>query len=189
METLLTPFTSYEFNWGAFEVSILFACAGVEIGLVYVLIHFISKKFRDQAVLLFGYIILSIASLIGVIMVPIAVPGTTTYLPVFLIFVILDVFALPLIVVTTTSLFTRQTDDDQQGISQGIQRGIVNIAAIVGPLYSGLLLQNLWIMLIIMFAIVLFATAVIVYAYRLFPEKPTDETSALLPPVKTDENP
>lgn len=116
-------------------------------------------------------------------MIPIAEPGTTKYLPVFLIFVILDVFALPLIVVTTTSLFTLQTNDDQQGISQGIQRGIVNIAAIIGPLYSGLLLQNLWIMLIIMFAIVLFATALIVFVYGSFRSRTTDESSALLPPV------
>ncbi len=104
-------------------------------------------------------------------------------LPVFLLFVILDVFSLPLIVVTTTSLFTQQTHDDHQGIGQGIQRAVVNLAAIVGPIYAGLLLSTVWIMLLSMFIIVLIATILIAVFFRKFESKTPDELAALLSPI------
>lgn len=131
-------------------------------------------------ILFVGYIILSIACLIGVIIVPFITPNSTKYLPVFLLFVGLDVLALPLIVVTTTSLFTRNTQQEYQGIGQGIQRSIVNFATVVGPLYAGALLQHTWIMIFSMFIIILLATILIGFVYRRFRVRGLDETSALI---------
>jgi len=118
-----------------------------------------------------------------VIILPLSTPHSDKYLPVFLLFVIMDVFALPLIVVTTTSLFSQETKNEQQGIGQGIQRAVVNTAAVIGPLYAGALLETIWIMLLSMFIIVVIATILIGSVYRSFRPKTTDELSALIPPV------
>lgn len=179
---MLTPFTNKQFGWEELEVSILFAVAGIEIALVYLTLHFLAKKFSDQSILLVAYIILTIACLIGVIILPFAPVGSKKYIPVFLLFVAMDIFALPLIVVTTTSLFTQNTRHDQQGIGQGIQRFVVNIATVVGPLYAGALLISAWIIIASMFVIVLFATVLVIIVYRSFQSTTIDESSALIPP-------
>lgn len=187
LETTLTPFTNQQFHWHELQVSIVFAVAGIEITLVYVALHYLTKKFLDQSILLFGYILLSFACIIAVVILPFSEPGSQKYLPVFLIFVALDILALPLIVVTSTSLFTQQTNSEDQGIGQGIQRFVINAATVVGPLYAGSLLQFTWLMLCIMSFIVLFATLLIIIIYRSFQSKTDDESSALIRPVNPDQ--
>jgi len=186
LETTLTPFTNYQFNWQELQVSILFAVAGVEITLIYVVLHYATKKFRDQSILLFGYILLSLACLIGVIILPFSEVGSQKFLPIFLLFVALDILALPLVVVTSTSLFTQQINQDQQGIGQGIQRFVISVATVVGPLYAGGLLQLTWLMLCSMFVIVLFGTFLIAIVYRSFRTTTNDELSALISPVNNN---
>jgi ceroid-lipofuscinosis MFS transporter 7 len=185
LETTLTPFTNQQFHWHELQVSILFAVAGIEITLVYICLHFLTKKCRDQSILLFGYILLSFACLIAVIILPFSEAGSHKYLPIFLIFVALDILALPLIVVTSTSLFTQQINNDEQGIGQGIQRFIISVATVVGPLYAGSLLQSTWIMLCSMLFIVLLGTILLVTIYRSFKSKHDEELSALIRPINT----
>lgn len=181
----MTPFTNHQFNWQELQVSILFAVAGIEIVLVYIVLHFITKKFRDQSILLFGYLILSLACLIAVSILPFSETGSNQYLPFFLLFVALDILALPLIVVTSTSLFTQQINENEQGFGQGIQRFVISLATVVGPLYAGSLLQSIWMMLSIMTLIVLFATFLIIIAYRSFRSKCDEESSSLIRPINT----
>ncbi len=185
LETTLTPFTNQQFNWHELQVSILFAVAGIEITLVYVSLHYITKRCPDQSILLCGYFLLSVACLIGVIILPFCEPGSHKYLPIFLIFVALDILALPLIVVTSTSLFSQQINDDEQGIGQGIQRFVINVATVVGPLYAGSLLQSTWIMLCTMLLIVIVATILILTIYRSFKSKHDEELSSLIRPMNT----
>ncbi|CAF2519633.1 unnamed protein product [Rotaria sp. Silwood2] len=181
LETTLTPFTNIQFGWKEVQISIVFAIAGIEITLVYIILHFVTKKIRDEAILLFGYIILSIACCIGVIVLPFSEVGSRKYLPVFLLFIGLDIFGLPLIAVTTTSLFTQQTHNDQQGIGQGIQRFVINVATVIGPLFAGSLLTATWLMISFMFIIVLFATLLVILVYPSFSLSNNDELSTLLP--------
>jgi len=103
-----------------------------------------------------------------------------------LIFVALDILALPLVVVTSTSLFTQQINNDEQGIGQGIQRFVINVATVIGPLYAGSLLQSIWIMLCSMLFIVLFGTILIIGIYHSFKSKHDEELSALIRPINTD---
>lgn len=152
----------------------------MEITLVYLTLHILAKKFSDRSILLAGYLLLTVACLIAVIVLPLSTVGSTKYLPIFLLFVALDVLALPLIVVPTTSLFTQHTDADQQGIGQGIQRSVINIATVVGPLYAGGLLSSTWLMMIIMFIIVLIATLILLLVYRRFQSRTIDESSSLI---------
>ena len=160
----------------------LFAVAGVELIIVYVSLHFLVKKFSDQSILLAGHVLLLVACLLAVIVSPLSYDNPQKYLPVFLLFVALDVCSLPLIVVSTTSLFTQQTSADQQGIGQGIQRSVINIALVVGPLYAGLLLKSTLLMMCLMSGIVIGATALLLFVYRQFQTRSADELSALIPP-------
>ncbi|CAM4828963.1 unnamed protein product [Rotaria magnacalcarata] len=182
LETTITPFSNIQFGWKELEVSIVFAVAGIEITLVYIALHFITKKINDQTILLFAYTLLSIACLIGVLVLPFAKVGSKKYLPVFLLFVGFDILALPLIAVTSTSLFTQQMSYDQQGVGQGIQRVFVNGAAVLGPLFAGALLTETWIMISALFILGLLATLLIILIYPSFlPPNDDDESSALLP--------
>lgn len=189
LETTITPFTSIQFGWGPLQVSIVFAVAGVEITLIYIALHFITKKVSDQILLLSAYIILAIACFIGVTVLPFAQLGSTKYLPIFLLFIGLDILALPLIAVTSTSLFTKQISQELQGIGQGIQRFIISFATVIGPLFAGGLLSQTWLMIATMFLLVLIALLLVIVIYPSFPPRqpPTpppvdDELAALLPP-------
>ena len=119
------------------------------------------------------------------IILPFSEPGSQKYLPIFLIFVALDILALPLVVVTSTSLFSQQINDDEQGIGQGIQRFVINVATVIGPLYAGSLLQSTWIMLSTMLLIVFVATILILTIYRSLKSKHDEELSALIRPMNT----
>jgi len=186
LSTSLTPFTSYQFNWTSFQVSILYIFGGVELILVYVLLNYVTKKFLDQTILLFGFIILSTACLIGTMALLFCKPGSEIYLSFFLLFVIMDVFSAPLIVVTSTSLFIQETKDGEQGVGQGIQRAVVCMAAILAPLYAGALLGIFWEMLLSLLIIELISLMIIGTVYKSFRPKTIDELSSLIPPVNKD---
>ena len=186
LETTLTPFTNQQFHWHELQVSILFAIAGIEITVVYIALHYLTKKFLDQSILLSGYILLSFACIIAASILPFSEPGSHKYLPIFLLFVALDILALPLIVVTSTSLFTQHISQEEQGIGQGIQRFVISIATVVGPLYAGSLLQLTWIMLCVMTLVVLLATFLILIIYRSLRSRADEESSALIRPITRD---
>jgi len=104
----------------------------------------------------------------------------------FLVFVALDILALPLVVVTGTSLFTQQINNDEQGIGQGIQRFVISVATVVGPLYAGSLLKSTWAMLCSMLCIVVLGTILLLAIYRKFKTKNDEETSALIRPINNN---
>jgi len=147
-----------------------------------------AKKFRDQTMLLFSLAVLTTALLIGVIALPLSDHSTQKFPVVFILFVILVYFVQPFIVVTGTSLFIQHTKADQQGFGQGIQRAVVSVAVIFSPLYAGLLLDELWIMLLSLLIMVGIATSLVAIFYRLFQPKKPDESSALIPPVNKNDN-
>lgn len=51
---------------------------------------------------------------------------------------LLDVLGLPAIAICSASLFTKLVDHDLQGLGQGIQRGILGVGTILGPLFAGM---------------------------------------------------
>ena len=59
LETIVAKFTEEQFRWTIVHVSILFAFAGLEIIVVYILlVKCLSKKFEDRILLIFGFIII-----------------------------------------------------------------------------------------------------------------------------------
>ncbi len=54
---------------------------------------------------------------------------------------IFDVLGLPAIAICSASLFTKLVHNNVQGIGQGVQRGILGLGTILGPLFAGPLIS------------------------------------------------
>jgi hypothetical protein len=142
LETIVAAFTEKYFNWTTIDTSILFASAGLEIILVYLsLVKFFSKRFEDRMLLVFGFISLTLACILGVFFTwashilnwsAYSTTGVVNkrLLSMFIAFVFLDLLGLPFIAATSVSLFTKLTNKELQGFSQGIQRFMMGIGTI-----------------------------------------------------------
>jgi len=142
LETIVAVFTEKYFNWTTIDTSILFASAGLEIILVYLsIVKFFSKRFEDRILLVFGFISLTLACILGTFFTWASHSlGWSAYsntgvvnkrlLTMFIIFVFLDLLGLPFIAATSVSLFTKLTNKELQGFSQGIQRLVMGIGTI-----------------------------------------------------------
>lgn len=142
LETIVAAFTEEQFGWNTFHTSILFACAGLEIILVYVsLVFILTKRFEDRFLLVFGFISLALACAIGTFFTwashSYGWSGRTSdgvvnkkLFFMFVIFVFLDLLGLPFLAATSVSLFTKLTIKELQGFSQGIQRFIMGMGTI-----------------------------------------------------------
>jgi ceroid-lipofuscinosis MFS transporter 7 len=140
LETIVAAFTEKHFHWTIVHTSILFAFAGLEIMIVYIsLVKYFSKRFEDRILLIFGFISLTLACILGTFFTwalysfgwssnPNLVDKRL--LSMFIIFVILDLLGLPFIAATSVSLFTKLTNKELLGVSQGIQRFIMGIGTI-----------------------------------------------------------
>ncbi len=186
LETIVAAFTEKHFKWTTVHTSILFAFAGLEIILVYTsLVFFLSKRFEDRFLLVFGFLSLTLACIIGVIFTwaghSFGWSGQSSegvidkrLFSMFMLFVILDLLGLPFLAATSVSLFTKLTIKELQGFSQGVQRFIMGIGTIskskrnclmkysisfflstVGPLFASALLNRLHIMMTTMLSLTL----------------------------------
>ena len=142
LETIVAAFTEKHFKWTSVHTSILFAFAGLEILIVYLLlIKVLSKRFEDRMLLIFGFICLSLACTLGTFFTwashslgwssqSIAGVVDKRLMAMFIMFVVLDLLGLPFIAATSVSLFTKLTSNELLGFSQGIQRFMMGIGTI-----------------------------------------------------------
>jgi len=147
LETIVAAFTEKHFNWTIVDTSILFAFAGLEIIVVYLLlVKFLSKRFEDRMLLIFGFISLTLACILGTFFTWASYSfywfghsntnvTDKCLLTLFIIFVFLDLLGLPFIAATSVSLFTKLTIQELQGFSQGIQRFMMGIGTIGKIIY------------------------------------------------------
>ncbi|CAF3371462.1 unnamed protein product [Rotaria sp. Silwood1] len=168
LETIVAAFTEKHFNWNTIHTSMLFAFAGLEIICVYLLlVFFLSKRFEDRFLLVFGFISLTLACTIGAFFTWASLSygwsgkSSTGVIDkrlfiMFMIFVVLDLLGLPFLAATSVSLFTKLTVKELQGFSQGIQRLIMGIGTIIGPIFASTLLNRLHIMMTTMLGLTLF---------------------------------
>lgn len=202
LETMVIPFTEIMFDWNELENSILFCCGGLVIIISFIIIRILSKKFKDRVILLFGLSTIIIGLSIACLFLPFvdkfdkvnffknqtAIEANSTaetlsnkqkldgiFFAAFIIFVILDVIGLPAIAITSASLFTKMIDNKSQGFGQGIQRGILGIGTIIGPLCAGPLIYKPLIMVSIIFFIISLIFILFMIFFKRF--KPIDEYS------------
>ncbi|CAF1342473.1 unnamed protein product [Adineta steineri] len=187
LETIVSAFTEKNFHWTTVDTSILFAFAGLEIIIIYVLLVFIlSKRFEDRFLLVFGFLSVTTACILGTFFTwasysygwsAQSASGSVDkrFLAMFIVFVILDLLGLPFLAATSVSLFTKLTVKELQGFSQGIQRFIMGIGTIIGPLFASALLSNLHIMMttmLILTVLTLIALSFVLKRLRITPQKP-----------------
>ena len=138
LETIVAAFTEKHFGWNTVHTSILFAFAGLEIIIIYVLLVFVlTKRFEDRFLLVFGFISVTVACALGAFFTwsfhsfgwsgqsSVGVTDKRLF-SMFIIFVVLDLLGLPFLAATSVSLFTKLTVKELQGFSQGMQRFIIN---------------------------------------------------------------
>lgn len=99
------------------------------------------------------------------------------FFPAFVVFVILDVLGLPAIAISSSTLFTKLVDDNMQGIGQGVQRGVLGIGTIFGPLFAGPFIRKPLVLLGSTLVIILLIVAFTLVSFkRLKPPAKTDKT-------------
>ena len=163
LETIVTPFTKEMFNWSEFSNSLLFGIAGVEIIIVYIFVKILTKYFTDRFLLIIGFVCFIVSLTIGIVFLSLLKPDESAhkYLPAFILFIVIDLIALPFISVASTSLLTKLINKNLQGQAQGIQRAFHGIGTIVGPLLAGLFINHILILLFILLAFVLIILSLI----------------------------
>lgn len=77
-----------------------------------------------------------------------------------------DVFGLPAIAICSASLFTKLVDNNVQGIGQGVQRGILGLGTILGPLFAGPLISTPHIILGVCFGFIGLILFFVLMSYR-----------------------
>ncbi|KAI3385271.1 hypothetical protein SNEBB_007408 [Seison nebaliae] len=170
LETLLVPVTEKLLGWSETENSIAFSLAGVEILIVYAIVRVCSKYLLDRTLMSIGLIAIILSLFVCIVYLPHASLGDSNLLLVFILGVMLNVFGLPIVAVTSLSLFTKMTTKKRQGLSQGIQRGFLAVGTILGPLWSGALLNQLAFLLGgVMAAIILVQLFIFMFYKRFVP--------------------
>lgn len=107
--------------------------------IVFLLLSFLSKKFKDRTLVLVG-LIGNLSTLIFLIIyLPMAVPLRNKPLDylLFMLPIFGNVFSLPFIVLGSISLLSKISSLSNQGLTQGIRRTVVGIACILGPNWAG----------------------------------------------------
>ncbi len=99
------------------------------------------------------------------------------FFPAFVVFVILDVLGLPAIAISSSTLFTKLVDDKMQGIGQGVQRGVLGVGTIFGPLFAGPFVQKPLVLLGSTLVVILLIVAFTLLSFkRLKPKAKIDKS-------------
>ncbi len=175
LETVLSPFTQTVFNWSEKENSELFGCAGVEILFAFFLVRLLSRFFKDRWLLVFGLFIMTVGLILGVVYFPIvyklkSLSEKYEYFAFFVVFCVLDLIGLPFVAVSSMSLGTKLFDEKSQGFAQGLQRAILGVGTILGPLIAGVLIEKIYILLVLMLVSVVFVSVLLIFSFKYFDE-------------------
>ena len=73
---------------------------------------------------------------------------------------------MPAIAITSASLFTKVVDNKVQGLGQGIQRGILGVGTIVGPLSAGPFVQKPIFLIALSLCFITMILILVVLSYR-----------------------
>lgn len=121
-------YAAYRYQWGAFEVGLLLALAGVLDMIVQgVLVGPAVKRFGDRRVMVFGLT----GGAIGIASMGLAPTGLAFALALFPNAI--WGFAMP----TLQSLMTQRVSESEQGQLQGANNSVASVAGVASPLFFG----------------------------------------------------
>ncbi|XP_054716153.1 uncharacterized protein LOC129225701 [Uloborus diversus] len=166
LETVVTPLAQKFYSFSEMDNSYIYLLAGIEIILVFGAIKCISHKVSDRTLLIFGLITLTLAMALPIWFVPIAVPGEMRTLPYFIITIIIDLIGIAIIIVCSSSLLSKLTNDDSQALFQGLRRSMGSLGCIMGPLWGGAFLFNIYFLFAVPLAVTVLIIVLFLASYR-----------------------
>lgn len=166
-ETMLTPLTNKYLKWQEFQNSLLYFGAGVEVIIVFMVILPLSRRVKDRTMLLVGFILETCTIAFFLWFVPQAKEGDYgRNLPPMIIGIFVDLIGLPILVVTSASLYSKLTRRETQGFAQGIRRAFGQVGMILGPLWAGSMIYNPYWMFGVMLFVNLLPMCLLLLSFR-----------------------
>ncbi|XP_051989392.1 uncharacterized protein mfsd8l2 isoform X2 [Xyrauchen texanus] len=175
LETMVTPLTQKYFGFGELGNSVMYSLCGVEVIAGFFLVRWLSHVLEDRVVLAVGLVICSGACVWCLIFLANPQGGFAFELMEFITGVFLQLLGLPFVAVSQVSLFSKVTAEKTQGFSQGVRRSVGGLATILGPLWAGGLIGNLYVMLGMMMFLLTLIMIMMVLSYEKLVEPPRVE--------------
>ncbi|CAL1289640.1 unnamed protein product [Larinioides sclopetarius] len=166
LETIVTPLAQKYYSFNEMENSYIYLFAGIEIIMVYAAIKYVSRLVSDRLLIIFGLITLSISMTLPMLYIPSAIPGDSKTLVYFIITIIVDLVGIAVITVCTSSLLSKLTSEDSQALFQGFRRSMVSLGCIMGPLWGGAFLFNIYFLFSIPLVVILLITGPFLLSYK-----------------------
>uniref|UniRef100_H2LYK4 Major facilitator superfamily domain containing 8-like 2 n=1 Tax=Oryzias latipes TaxID=8090 RepID=H2LYK4_ORYLA len=165
LETMVTPMTQRYFSFGELGNSLMYSLCGVEVILGFFFVRWLSGKVADRAVLAGGLVICCFACVWCLVFLCNPRGGYGWELTAFIIGVFLQLLGLPFVAVSATDCCSvcmmvtkKNVKTDRLWFSQGVRRSVGGLATILGPLWAGGLINNLYVMLGMMLVLLLMVT-------------------------------
>ncbi|KAF5888146.1 major facilitator superfamily domain-containing protein 8-like, partial [Clarias magur] len=147
LETMVTPLTQKYFGFGELGNSVMYGLCGVEVIAGFFLVRWLSRVLEERVLLAAGLLVSCVACIWCLVFLADPKGGFALELTEFIIGVFLQLLGLPFVAVSQVSLFSKVTAVKTQGFSQGVRRSVGGLATILGPLWAGGLIGNLYVML------------------------------------------
>uniref|UniRef100_A0A8C1U434 Si:ch211-38m6.6 n=1 Tax=Cyprinus carpio TaxID=7962 RepID=A0A8C1U434_CYPCA len=126
LETMVTPLTQKYFGFGELGNSVMYSLCVVEVIAGFFLVRWLSRVLEDRVVLAVGLLICS---------------GACVWC---LIFLANPQGVCMCVVPAVTGRFSKVTAEKTQGLSQNVRRSVGGLVTILGPLWAGGLIGNLY---------------------------------------------
>ncbi|XP_060934654.1 major facilitator superfamily domain-containing protein 8 [Limanda limanda] len=175
LETMVTPLTQKYFGYGELENSVMYCLCGVEVIAGFFFVRWLSRRVGERVVLAVGLAICNISGVWCLIFLATPLGGYPWPLTEFIIGVFLQVLGLPFVAVAQVSLFSKITCEKTQGFCQGVRRSVGGLATILGPLWAGGLIENIYIMLGVMMGLLVLLTIMLAFSFERMVEPAAEE--------------
>jgi len=175
VETMVTPLTLKYLDFGELENSLFYCACGVEILIVFIIVATLSRWVCDRDLIIFGSLV-NLASNCWLIwfLPSYAKPhdrdGNIVF---FCVPVFLTVLSLPFLFVCSTSLYSKLTRKQTQGLSQGVRRAVVGCGTIIAPLWGSATVNQPYLLFGVLISLQALALLLLLGSFkRLIPQGP-----------------
>ncbi|CAN7987643.1 unnamed protein product, partial [Ixodes pacificus] len=116
LETALAPLAKEFYGYGELRSSIIYLICGMEILVVFIGVQLLSRRVSDRKLLLFGLVFMCLGAGLWLYFSLSAKPGQHKSLPLFILAAFVDLLGMPVLCVCTTSLISKVTTSEHQGL-------------------------------------------------------------------------
>ena len=146
-ETVVTPLMETFFHFGTLENSIFFFAMGALGFLVCVFLGLLGKrKVDDRYLILIGLTFMTTSAVFSLIVFPTGAFGQEHLLGFFIAIMFVYMVGHTSVLITNFSLYSKLVSNECMGFGMGLKRSVDIVGMILGPLWSGALVHNLYIL-------------------------------------------